>query len=552
MPVATESPARRISYDQLASFPKLFATYCRDYDALRDFYAGDFRSDEARRAAAERAAAHPRDRALLADVLLEQNTRWAAGSELDVATRTHVEALRDEGAVAVVTGQQVGLFTGPLYTLYKTLTTLRLAEQLHEETGRPVVPVFWLEGEDHDADEVARAHLLRRNERVDLYYDGTVAGGVNPGPVGQIQFTDVIEDVLAAVDDVLPPTDFKPALMERVRAAYRPGTTLLDAFARLLRALLPEAGLVLIDPSDPRLKAQAAPLFRREIEAPTASARRVEAAAERLEAEGFHAQVPPQPSNLFLLDDAGRLALDYEAGRFTARGTEQAYDREALLDLLDEAPECFSPNVVLRPLTQDLLLPTAAYVAGPGEVSYFGQYRDVYEWAELPMPIVYPRASLTLVEGKVQKVLDRFDLALPALEGDADRLFQQLVVEEMEADPEALIKEATRPMHEALNALKPQVEAVDGSLGGAVEAARAAVIQEMNALEGKVVRAEKRKQDEVRARLGKARVNLFPGETPQERILSPLYFLNKYSLNLPECLLEAIDLDTTAHQVVEL
>ncbi len=546
-PTATRPAVRRCSPADLGAFPDLFVDYCTEYDAVADFYPGDWREEDTRKTAAERAAARPVDRDAVADVLADQNAEWGGGG----AAQRNVEALRDPEAVAVVTGQQVGLFTGPLYTIYKTITTLQLAEEWAEQTGRTVVPVFWVEGEDHDFEEIATVHLLRRNEEVPLSYEPGVTD--NPGAVGRLPLTDAITDVLGRLDDMLPDSDFKPAVMERVRAAYRPGTPLEDAFAHLFRSLFADEGLVFMNPDDERLKGLTRPLFRREIEDPETPAARIDATSQALRGQGYHAQVHARPTNLFWLADDARYAIDLgDDGQFVLRGTDRSFSREELLDRLDAEPARFSPNVVLRPLMQDHLLPTATYVAGPGEVSYFAQYGDVYDWAELDMPLIHPRASVSLVEGKVQKVLDKYDLGVCDFRDDLDALFQDVVVDTMNVDVDAVFQDATTDLHKALNALKPEVEAVDGSLGAAAEATRAALVEEMNDLKQKVVRAEKRQRDEVRAQLEKAHANLRPNGSLQERTINVLYYLNKYSLDLLDDLRNTLHTDTSAHQIVEL
>ncbi|PSQ68750.1 MAG: bacillithiol biosynthesis cysteine-adding enzyme BshC, partial [Bacteroidetes bacterium QH_2_67_10] len=306
-----------------------------------------------------------------------------------------------------------------------------------------------------------------------------------------------------------------------------------------------------------RLKARAAPLFRREIRAPRTSAEHVREAGRRLEDAGGHAQIGARPVNLFLLEEEGRLPLDLSSADdeplFSVRGTERFASRDELLDLLEEAPERFSPGVVLRPLMQDRLLPTAAYVAGPAEVAYHGQLGGVYEEAGVERPLVYPRASVTLLEGKVAKVLKKFDLGPADLEGDPERLFQSIVERDMEVDLDALFDAAQPPIHQALDDLKPEVEAVDGTLGPSVEATRAEIAGALDDLKAKAMRAEKRSHDEVRAQLEKARANLFPDGAPQERVVNVLYFLNKYGgAAFLDDLHDALSLDTRAHQVVSI
>jgi bacillithiol biosynthesis cysteine-adding enzyme BshC len=542
-----QTAVRRAPFADLGAFPALFVDYCTRFDAVADFYAGHWKDVSARREAAEAAARRPADRDALADVLLDQNERWG----LDATTRSHIEALRDPESIAIVTGQQVGLFTGPLYTIYKTITTLQLAEEWAEQTGRTVVPVFWVEGEDHDFAEIATAHVLHRNEVVPLHYDPDA--GDNPGAVGRLALTDAIDDVLDRLDEALPPSDFKPGVMERVRAAYPPGTRIEDAFTRLMRSLFEDEGLVFINPDDARLKALSRPLFRHELEDPETPAARIDAISQALRDRGYHAQVTARPTNLFWLGDDHRRAIDLgDDGTFHLRGTDRTFSRTELLDRLDTEPERFSPNVVLRPLMQDHLLPTAAYVAGPGEVSYFAQYGDVYEWAGLDRPLIHPRASVSLVEGKVQKVLDKYDLSVADFSDTLETLFQDVVVDTMEVDVDAVFSEAMPQLHQTINALKPEVEAVDRTLGSSAEATRAAIVDEMEALKQKVVRAEKRQQDEVRAQLEKAHVNLRPNGHLQERTITVLYYLNKYSPGLLDELCHALRTDTAAHQVVEL
>ena len=547
MTPSVQTAVRRAPFADLGAFPDLFVDYCTHFDAVADIYTGDWQDLSARRDTADAAAQRPANRSVVVDTLLDQNERWG----LDATTRSHIEALRDPESVAIVTGQQVGLFTGSLYTIYKTITTLQLAEEWAEQTGRPVVPVFWVEGEDHDVEEIATAHVLHRNEVVPLHYDPDVSD--NPGAVGRLALTDDINDMLARLDEALPPSDFKPGVMERVRAAYQPGTRIEDAFTRLMRSLFEDDGLVFINPDDARLKALSRPLFRHEIEDPQTPAVRINAASQALRDRGYHAQVTARPTNLFWLGDDSRRAIDLgDDGPFRLRGTDRTFSRTDLLDRLDAEPERFSPNVVLRPLMQDHLLPTAAYVAGPGEVSYLAQYGDVYDWAELDMPLIHPRASVSLVEGKVQKVLDKYDLSVADFRADPEILFQDVVVEMMEVDVDAVFSEAMPQLHQALNALKPEVEAVDRTLGSSTEATRAAIIDEMEALKQKVVRAEKRQQDEVRAQLKKAHVNLRPNGHLQERTINVLYYLNKYSPDLLDELQHALRTDTSAHQVMEL
>ncbi|MEX1054661.1 MAG: bacillithiol biosynthesis cysteine-adding enzyme BshC [Rhodothermales bacterium] len=537
---------RRLPYSELNDFPSLFQDYCTRYDAVAEYFSGNFRDPEARRRAVDRTLAKPRDRETLVRVLLEQNGRWG----LDDRTRENIETLRRPDSSVVITGQQVGIFLGPIYTVLKTITTLQLAEQLSREVSKPVVPVFWLGAEDHDFDEMAGVMLLRENQPIDVRY-GREAGGVgeNAGPVGRIRMNEEVARLVAEVDGILPPSDFKAELMSAVGEAYRPGRTFADAFALLMRRLFSGTGLVLISSDDERLKRLAAPLFRKEVEEDEGVTAGVRDVSSRL-AKTYHEQVQARPANLFLMEEGERLPIDASDGQFSVRDRNRLLSREELLKLIDDSPEKFSPNVVLRPLMQDLLLPTAIYVGGPAEISYFAQYRRAYEWAEIPMPLIYPRASMTILESKIARVLEKYGLDVGDFGEDLEKLFHRVVISQMEVDAAKIFQAAGRHLHEAVNLLKPDLEKIDRTLVKSAESTRAALLAEFEKLKAKVVRAEKHSHDEVRDQLQKAQANLFPAGVFQERALSILYFLNKYGIEFLDELRMALSTDTTEHQVV--
>ena len=237
-----QASVARIPFTDLHGFSALFRDYCTNYEALSDYFAGDWSRSGERAGAVERAAAFDRDRDALADALLQQHVAWGDGE----AARAGIEALREPDTAAVVTGQQVGLFTGPIYTILKALSAIQLADRLAEETGRRIVPVFWLGGEDHDVDEVSRVVALQGNRPVELRLQAEEAGF--PGPVGRIRPDDGIMDgITDRLEELLPDTDFKGDVLRMVREAYGAGATLSEGFARMLRALFP--CLVIINPT---------------------------------------------------------------------------------------------------------------------------------------------------------------------------------------------------------------------------------------------------------------------------------------------------------------
>lgn len=560
----TIAATRSVPFSELRGFPDLFRSYCSDFSAVRSYYAGDFRSEEERRKiASRRAEAVDRSDALI-EAVRDQQERWG----LDDSTRRNLDRLADPESVAVLTGQQIGLFSGPLYTFYKAVTAIQLADRIESETGRPSVPVFWMAGEDHDFEEIREVGLIRRNDPRIVRYEPTESNGRKDesaagefpenggpgGPVGRMRAGTGVADLIGRLPEEMLETEFTEGLLDQLRDAYRPERTLLEGFARFLNGLLPESGLLLVSPDDRRLKELSRPLFRREIKQPEASYDRLTAITEELE-ERYHGQIHPRSTNLFLMDEERRVPIDRvdgSDGRFRLGEDGRTIERSELLDLLEAEPERFSPNVALRPLMQDRLFPTAAYVGGPSEVSYFAQLKPLYDWAEVPMPLVYPRASVTVVEGKVRSVLEKYDLAETDLQREMGALFKDVLLEWMEVDLDEEFEDASRHLHQAINHLKPVAEEVDATLVPATEATRSELVKAIEHLKDKFVRAEKRKHDEIRSQLRKAQVGLYPERTLQERFLSVLYFMNKYSPDVVDRLRAAIDLDTSAHQVVDL
>jgi bacillithiol synthase len=559
MPVASAAiaapplvPARRVPFGQLGGFPLLFQRYAAGDPAAFHFFAHDWRDPAALAVAARTAAEHPRDRAVVADVLVEQNQAWG---NVDGLVRSNLEALARPESAAVVTGQQLGLFGGPLYTVYKAITAIQLARSASATSGRPVVPVFWLADEDHDWDEVRTAVVRRGDDPVRI----ALPGGDDRTPVGRRTFGPEIADALAMVETVLPRTLHTAEVLDALRDAYRPEATVREAFARWMAHLFAGTGLVLVSGDDARLKRLVATIFRREIEEPVATMEALFEAGRGLKAAGFHQQVTPLAGNLFVMEPEGRFTLDPQDGGFVLRGLGREITRAELLDRLDAEPEAFSPNVILRPIIEDALLPTAAYVAGPGEASYYAQLGGVYRHFGVPMPVVYPRASVTLVEAPARRVLQRYGLELPDLAGPGanpeerlDALHARLSLAHRGPDLDAAFTDAASQLETAADLLRPAVGDTDPTLEASAEVFRVRLQQALDRLRKKTVRAEKRKHAEIRTHLERALALLAPFGRPQERVLSPVAVLNAHGADLVARLVDGLPLETDEHLVVEV
>jgi len=454
--------------------------------------------------------------------------------------------------VAVVTGQQTGLFGGPLFTLYKAMTAIQVAGRLRIELGRPVVPVFWMASEDHDVAEADHLQLLdRAGALVTLRHASWApAGGFIPA---NLQLGPGILETLARLRDVLPATEFAPALHEALARAFTPTRTLSGAFACWMVQLLGESGLVLADGADPALKRLAAPIFRQEIEEAPRSSEGILAATRALRALGYPAQIEARPDgvNCFLLRE-GRRGLARDGEGFRLRDSRESIPAGMLRRLAQEEPERLSPNVALRPIVQDAIFPTIAYVAGPGELAYFAQLGPVYQAFDVPMPLVLPRASLTLVEPRMAQLLERFRLSLSDLTLEPEQLASRILRSHLPSDFEATLAKARQGVEDIFHGVAEAIAGVDPTLRATVGQASGHIRGHLDQLERKAVQALKRREAETRQQLLRLREALMPGGKLQERVFPILPFLARHGPGVLDTIRAAIGGPGWDHRLVPL
>jgi bacillithiol biosynthesis cysteine-adding enzyme BshC len=545
---SVSAPPRVLSVD-IRRFPwirRLASDYAFEFGALREFFAGNPADSESWRAAIARVQAHPRRRDALADVLRAQQLRRGAPATALAAA----DVLRDPASVAVVTGQQAGLFGGPLFTLLKAISALRQASLVRTTYGVPAVAVFWVEAEDHDWDEVKACRVLDaelepRSTTLDR------ESSEQSTPIASVTLDEAVERALGELQQLLPPTEFTAGVLEALRSAYRPGTGMADAFARWLDRALGPQGLIVYDASDPAAKPLAAPLFRAEIERPGETSRRAADAGRRLESLGYHAQVMPAEGSvaLFHLRDARE---PIRAGSDGFRVGERDESRYGLLERVTTSPEEFSPGVLLRPLVQDTLFPTVAYVAGPNELAYLAQLRDVYEAFGVPMPLFLQRASATLVDSNAFRFLSRSGLAFEALCAGDESALNELLAAQLPPTVDAALQEAMDAIERRMTRLAEELPKVDQTLEAAAKSAMTRMQDDLRKLQGKIIQAAKKKDETLRRQFKHARAQAFPGGQPQEREVAFVYFLNKYGLTLVDRLVDELPPEQGQHHVIAI
>ncbi len=523
---------------------KLFATFLEDFSRLAGFYAHPPTEEGILQAARalKNGAGHAETRRTVVEVLVEQNQRFGA----DGATRRNLDRLA-AGAVAVVTGQQVGLFTGPCYSIYKAATALRIARQLTEH-GTEAVPVFWLAGEDHDLAEVNHCFWPARNALERLQAPAASSAG-QPRSVGRIELGPGIRAVVTAAAAALE----GPAAEEIGRAleqSYRPEQTFGSAFGRLMGRLFAGQGIILLDPLDARLHGLAAPIYRRAVEEDVELTRELLARSKALESAGYHSQVKitDRSTVLFLNLDGQRLPLRKRHAGFAAGSRE--FSASELLDAAGRTPEMFSANVLLRPVVQDYLLPTAAYVGGPAEVAYYAQVEVLYRRLLGRMPAVLPRASFTLVEPHLARLLNKYGFQPRDVFRGRQHLRARMERTFISKPLAARFVTGEKNLRKLLAGLGQPLGKVDKTLLGALKTAEGRMLYQFDRLRGKAARAENFRTGVLDAHERQIVDSLYPRHGLQERTWCALPLLARQGLGLLEELIARAGIGSTQHQVL--
>jgi bacillithiol biosynthesis cysteine-adding enzyme BshC len=540
-----------LPFERIPHQSRLFLDYLRDPQALSRFYPSAVRfHHELAARVPEVLAAHQTDRNALCDALEAMNKSWGAGSE----TLSNIALLREADCVAIVSGQQAGLFTGPLYTIYKALSAVKLAGCLAQR-GTKAVPVFWIATEDHDFAEVATAEFIGCDCRLASVHVSP-AMHQEGAPVGTVALDESINETIKRLLDVLPATEFTSDVESLVRDAWTPGRAYGEAFARMMTRLVGRYGLVLLDPLDARLKELAAPLYALAARRAPEIASAIEKRSRELEEAGYHAQVVASvdsfPLFLHTKDGARHPVARTEEGHYKARTMQEEYTTDELAELAARHPERFSPNVTLRAVVQDYLLPTVAYMGGAAEIAYFAQTAEVYRVLERPVTPILPRASLTLVERRTWRTLERYGLDLSDLFAGQDNVIARVVEEHLGAETAQTLDRTEQNVNRELDVLQEQLRSVDTTLADALETGRRKINYQLEGLRARFHRAQMLRDRAAYRQLERAFATLYPDKTLQERRINITSLLARHGHYVINWIYDTINLGSTDHQIVYL
>lgn len=540
-----------VPVSRLPEQTKLFTHYQENPLSLKRFYPSVVESHtHVATRIPEVLSNYKTDRVLLCDALVEINTRHNAGEK----TFTNIELLREGDTVAVVTGQQAGLFSGPLYSIYKALSAVKMSECLRGR-GFNAVPIFWAATEDHDFDEVSNAFVLGSNQElmeIKVSTDPTQIGK----PVGNIKLGDSISGAITELFEALPETDFTAELRRFVEAAWHRENTIGDAFGTFLANLIRCYGLIIVDPLDDRLKILAAPIYADAVERSDEIVAALVERSDELEEVGYHAQVLVTGDYfpLFLhMDDGRRKALKRTSnGLYRIKGEKKEFTVGELSAAAASEPQRFSPGVMLRPVVQDYLLPTVCYFGGGAEIAYFAQNSEVYRILERPVTPILHRQSFTVVEAKYARVLDKFDLKFVDLFVGLEKILPRVIEEFVDPQNAKLFFEAEEKINTELDRLDHALSRIDPTLSSNLATRRRKILYHIGALRKKFHSVEIEKNEIVNRQIRSSFSALLPKGHLQERTLNATSFLNRYGPYFIDWVYDSIDLDDKGHRVIYL
>lgn len=543
------------SFSDIPGHQNLFLDYLYEYENVKGFYPGNFRDRDGFISHFEKLSdSNHIERDKLAEIIENQYS----GFSVSAKTLKNIQNLKSRKTLAIVTGQQIGILGGPMYTIYKTITAIKLAAQLSAQyEDYNFIPVFWMESDDHDFDEIRSINIIdETNNNIKITYSDDFPPDENRGSVGDVSIQDTINTFFDEIEKGLRKTEFSEEIFKFLKSYYSPLKTFKEAFKDLFFKLFDEYGLIIFDPQDSSVKELLKPVFVNEIDNFRSHSERLIKTSAKLE-ELYHAQVKVRPINLFMnyprsesSAEKGRYLIEPTENGFRLKNRRVKFSFEELITLIRTSPELFSPNVLLRPVCQDFLFSTAFYIGGPSEVCYFAQVMPLYHLFEITPPIIYPRSSATLIEKGIQQILDKYNITINDVFVNRDSIPDRVIYSLSTLDIEKQINNAKIEFNRIFDELKGSIADLDIANSDIPEKHRIRILSNFDELLNKSLESRKRKYEIVVRQTQKAISNLVPGNNLQERELNLIYFVNKYGMSFVNGLFDEISVNRFEHQII--
>jgi len=487
------------------------------------------------------------NRPAICDILEKQNKLYGAAA----ATFDNIGRLRESNALCVFSGQQAGLFGGPMLIMIKALAIVKCARLYSEKLGRSVVPVFWIAGDDHDYEEVNHTFVFdRETEPIKCEYSIPPEREL---PTSEIKFDDraELEKARAQLWQAVGESDFTPELAAMLERCYTPDDTYVTAFGKLMAALTSEYGLILFSPSDPEAKRLAIPFFKQIIGRQDAMHQRLNDANSRIQQDGYHIQVEKKDNAVDLFyNDSGRRPILRAGDNFVCG--EQSFTAQELIRLIEERPERFSPDVMTRPVLQSYFFPVLSQKGGASEIAYLAQMNGIFDLFERVTPYYRARPSLTIIEKRFEKLIAEHNIEFEELVGDVEQLINRIFGESFPDNIAEVFDHLRKHIECHFEDITTASLKFDQALKGIASQTFGKIDFSLKAFEGKAFSAHKKHSSETREKIYRLWRSVYPNRGFQERSINVLYFLSRYGMGFIPFLYDRIDCEERAHQLIHL
>ncbi|GAB6157024.1 bacillithiol biosynthesis cysteine-adding enzyme BshC [Desulfotomaculum varum] len=482
---------------------------------------------------------------MLAAALRQDNLQLGCGEQ----TLHHISLLETGRAVALVTGQQPGLLTGPLYTVYKAMGTVALARQLSAQLKTPVVPVFWIGADDHDFAEANHIFVptAQGPQKIALTYKP--AGRCS---LGHLPVPHEISEFLRQLEQLTPPIGWQQEGLALLRETARQSADLAQWFGRLMTYLFKDDGLILLNPVLPSLRKLSAGIFCRALNTAPAVNCLLQSACDLVAAAGFTPQVASEANklHLFMYINGQRTALYLKKDRISDRQGNHTWLPEQLAEMVLSRPENFSPDVVLRPVVQEALLPVLGYVAGPGEIAYWALLKNIFQHFGLEMPPIFARPSIILAEPQVGKILDKYQVSLNLLPEGLEGFIADYIKQADQVGIDELFNNFRSVIKEEQTSLVQKAAQIDPTLKGLGKEHLQRLMRVVNSFADKVKQRHRKNNETALRQLKKANDMIYPMGQWQERVYNIFPYLMKYSPGLLQEIYHAVRLYDGRQKVI--
>lgn len=539
-----------IDFKEITNSSNLFLDFIDKFEKVENYFKYNFRDESTYPNVFDKIlkVENPNKKELV-NIIKNQYKMYSQSEK----TKQNIELLNDEKTIAVFTGQQLGLMGGPLYTFYKLFTAIKLSEYLNTKFhDYNFIPIFWMAGDDHDFEEISYVNIIdKENELKKIIYSDGNEVEFNRGSVGNLTFNNNILEFKEKIKSNIRETEFSKGFFELVDNTLSNDLKIKDSFFDLLYQIFDDTGLIIFDPQDYEVKKLLIPIFKKELTNYKSHTKDLLIISGDLD-ENYHAQVKIKPINLFFSDETGRHLIEPIDDEYRLKGKRKRMNKEEILNTVENHPEKFSANVLLRPICEDYLFPTGFYIGGPGEISYYAQAIPLYSHYNLQHPIIYPRASATILERNIAKILVKYNISTNDFIKGSESLKETVISSLADYNLEEEFKKTEQTIDNGLNLLSEVLNRVDGNLQNLTKNSKSKMLNQLKVLKEKSLKAQENKFDSALRQISKAQNLLYPNNNLQERELCIINFINKYGFDFLDWLYNELDILEFKHQILEI